>query len=103
MLHIRSRDLSIWESLAIIGEILAPFLCFAYKLLSVIGSNRVGNTQMLFHGTKRLCQVGEAQQNVYCCKQSDCNLCCILRGSYDMERAKGSEFCFYDSFPESIC
>jgi len=49
---------------------------------------------MLFHGTKRLCQVGEAQQNVYCCRQSGCNLCCILRGSYDMERAKGSEFFF---------
>jgi len=52
-------------------------------------STRVGNTQMLFHGTKRMCMVGETDQRVNCCTRADCNVCCILQGSYNMERAKG--------------
>jgi len=53
-------------------------------------SNKVGNTQMMFHGTKRACTVADNPRNVACCTASDCNLCCILRGSYNMERAKGA-------------
>ena len=55
-------------------------------------SNKVGNTQMMFHGTKRACSIADNPQKVFCCTGSDCNLCCILRGSYNMERAKGGEF-----------
>jgi hypothetical protein len=54
-------------------------------------SNKVGNTQMMFHGTKRACSIADSPRNVMCCTKSDCNLCCILRGSYNMERAKGGE------------
>ncbi|KAF8808949.1 hypothetical protein BYT27DRAFT_7188486 [Phlegmacium glaucopus] len=53
-------------------------------------SNKVGNTQMMFHGTKRACSIGENPKNVVCCTRNDCNLCCILRGSYNIERAKGA-------------
>jgi len=53
-------------------------------------SNKVGNTQMMFHGTKRACTIADNPQSVVCCKGTDCNLCCILRGSYNMERAKGA-------------
>jgi len=53
-------------------------------------SNKVGNTQMMFHGTKRACSIADNPRNVLCCTASDCNLCCILRGSYNMERAKGA-------------
>ncbi|KAF9035285.1 hypothetical protein BJ165DRAFT_1533777 [Panaeolus papilionaceus] len=53
-------------------------------------SNRVGNTQMMFHGTKRACRIGETPEAVTACNRSDCNICCILRGSYDMEKAKGA-------------
>jgi hypothetical protein len=47
---------------------------------------------VMFHGTKRACTIAENPQNVVCCSASDCNLCCILRGSYNMERSKGGEF-----------
>ena len=57
-----------------------------------LDSNKVGNTQMMFHGTKRACSIADNPRNVMCCTKSDCNLCCILRGSYNMERAKGGEF-----------
>lgn len=57
-----------------------------------LDSNKVGNTQMMFHGTKRACAIADNPQKVVCCAGSDCNLCCILRGSYNMERAKGGEF-----------
>jgi len=53
-------------------------------------SNKVGNTQMLFHGTKRACRIGESPTEVTSCTRDDCNLCKILRGSYNMERAKGA-------------
>ncbi|PPQ71167.1 hypothetical protein CVT26_011028 [Gymnopilus dilepis] len=53
-------------------------------------SNRVGNTQMLFHGTRRACRIAEYPTNVTACSRNDCNLCNILRGSYNMERAKGA-------------
>ena len=57
-----------------------------------LDSNKVGNTQMMFHGTKRACSIADNPRNVVCCTGSECNLCCILRGSYNMERAKGGEF-----------
>ncbi|KDR72783.1 hypothetical protein GALMADRAFT_252042 [Galerina marginata CBS 339.88] len=53
-------------------------------------SNKVGNTQMLFHGTRRGCRIAENRQSITSCTRTDCNLCCILRGSYNMERAKGA-------------
>jgi len=53
-------------------------------------SNKVGNTQMMFHGTRRACSIADNTNNVVCCTRDDCNLCCILRGSYDMDRAKGA-------------
>ncbi|PPQ90488.1 hypothetical protein CVT25_014771, partial [Psilocybe cyanescens] len=53
-------------------------------------SNKVGNTQMLFHGTRRACKIAETPQIVTSCTLADCSLCHILRGSYDIERAKGA-------------
>jgi len=52
-------------------------------------SNLVGNTQMLFHGTRRACKIAEAATSTTACSREDCNLCRILKGSYNMERAKG--------------
>ncbi|KAF8193784.1 hypothetical protein BJ912DRAFT_231340 [Pholiota molesta] len=54
--------------------------------------NRVGNVQMLFHGTQRACRIGETSTSVTACTSQECNLCNILRGSYNMERAKGRMF-----------
>ncbi|KAF9474500.1 ADP-ribosylation [Pholiota conissans] len=52
-------------------------------------SNRVGNVEMLFHGTQRVCSIGETTDSVTVCTSQECNLCNIVRGSYDMEKAKG--------------
>ncbi|KAF8955896.1 hypothetical protein BDZ97DRAFT_235246 [Flammula alnicola] len=52
-------------------------------------SNKVGNTEMLFHGTQRACRIAESPNDVKSCSLYNCNLCSILKGSYNMERAKG--------------
>jgi hypothetical protein len=77
---------------------LGKFSDYWYALIKLLkyssdrlNSNKVGNTQMMFHGTKRSCTIADNPQKVVCCTASDCNLCCILRGSYNMERAKGGE------------
>ncbi|KAJ3537125.1 hypothetical protein NMY22_g5731 [Coprinellus aureogranulatus] len=51
-------------------------------------SNKVGNTQLLFHGTTRTCTLGSSDAQTRLCSRPDCNLCLILRGSYDIEKAK---------------
>ncbi|KAF9523009.1 hypothetical protein CPB83DRAFT_822095 [Crepidotus variabilis] len=53
-------------------------------------SNKVGNTLMLFHGTRRGCHIAESPTAVASCNSNTCNLCKILKGSYHMERAKGA-------------
>jgi hypothetical protein len=45
---------------------------------------------MLFHGTRRGCRIAESPDLVSCCEMSTCNLCRILKGSYNMERSKGA-------------
>ena len=45
---------------------------------------------MQFHGTKRACRIAESSSDVTCCTREDCNLCRILKGSYNMETAKGA-------------
>lgn len=70
-------------------------------------SNKVGNTQLMFHGTTRSrgCTlrlppassstassladvVGASGGKFELCVRGDCNLCSIIRGSYDIEKAK---------------
>jgi hypothetical protein len=57
-----------------------------WRQLWLMDSDKV-NTQMI-HGTKRACSIAHNPWNVGC--NTNCNLCCILRGSYNMERAKES-------------
>ena len=44
---------------------------------------------MMFHGTRRACRIAESATDTTACHRDDCNLCRILKGSYNMERAKG--------------
>ena len=60
--------------------------CFQQNFLS----NIVGNTQLQFHGTRRACRIAESPSDVTSCNRADCNFCRILKGSYNMERAKGA-------------
>lgn len=72
-------------------------------------SNKVGNTQLMFHGTTRSrgCTlrlppassstassladvVGASGGKFELCVRGDCNLCSIIRGSYDIEKAKSA-------------
>ncbi|TEB22902.1 hypothetical protein FA13DRAFT_1640556, partial [Coprinellus micaceus] len=43
--------------------------------------------QPLFHGTTRTCALGSSDNHTKLCHRIDCNLCLILRGSYDIEKA----------------
>ncbi|KAF5319739.1 hypothetical protein D9619_008877 [Psilocybe cf. subviscida] len=65
-------------------------------------SNRVGNTEMLFHGTSRECTIGDNINNVKCCASTTCNLCCILRGSYTMAKAKNRSMFGYGIYSSSV-
>ncbi|KJA16899.1 hypothetical protein HYPSUDRAFT_219214 [Hypholoma sublateritium FD-334 SS-4] len=51
--------------------------------------NRVGNMQMLFHGTRCECRIGRG--SLKACDSETCNLCEIIKGSYSMEKAKGQQ------------
>ncbi|KAI1171846.1 hypothetical protein F4777DRAFT_593377 [Nemania sp. FL0916] len=40
-----------------------------------------------YHGTRRACHVGESGKSLIYCDNSECNLCCILRHSFDVKHA----------------
>jgi hypothetical protein len=42
------------------------------------------NEQLLFHGTNRACSLGEDRLKTYLCTLADCNLCCVIRQSFDV-------------------
>jgi len=45
-----------------------------------------GNEQFLFHGTNRFCRLGEHNSLIQPCSLPTCNLCSIIRDSFDMKR-----------------
>lgn len=50
-----------------------------------------GNERLLWHGTYRACSLGEAGQNVFC-TDSDCSLCSIARGSFNITSARAGRW-----------
>ncbi|KAF9061126.1 hypothetical protein BDP27DRAFT_1385423 [Rhodocollybia butyracea] len=48
--------------------------------------NKGANEQLCFHGTKRLCLLGENNSKVFPCESSECSLCCIIQGSFDVAK-----------------
>ena len=46
-----------------------------------------GNEKFLFHGTRRACLVGEDGRNASLCSSADCNLCSIIKDSFDITRS----------------
>jgi len=44
-----------------------------------------GNERRRWHGTKRQCRIGDDPKNLTPCRNSDCNLCRILKASYDVK------------------
>ncbi|PPQ78504.1 hypothetical protein CVT26_005143 [Gymnopilus dilepis] len=44
------------------------------------------NEQFLFHGTNRHCTLAEDSSRVRLCVLSKCNLCCIIRNSFDVKK-----------------
>jgi len=51
-----------------------------------------GNERRRWHGTTRLCTVGDDPNNLTPCKTSGCSLCAILRSSYDIKFAATGMF-----------
>jgi hypothetical protein len=45
-----------------------------------------GNEKRLWHGTSRSCRIGELGQTT-ACTADDCNVCRIIKGSFDIARA----------------
>ena len=50
------------------------------------------NEQFLFHGTNRHCTLAEDGSRVRLCVLSKCNLCCIIRNSFDVKKCGMSRF-----------
>ncbi|KAF9533940.1 ADP-ribosylation [Crepidotus variabilis] len=45
------------------------------------------NEQLLFHGTNRHCTLGEEEKETNLCYRPECNLCCIISGSFEVSMA----------------
>lgn len=59
--------------------------------LTTKGSERFfdnGNETLLFHGTDRLCAIGEHRKSILPCFAPACRLCCIIRRSYDIRKSR---------------
>ncbi|KAF6755458.1 hypothetical protein DFP72DRAFT_811528 [Ephemerocybe angulata] len=44
------------------------------------------NEQLLFHGTTRCCSLGEDKRSTRVCDLPQCNLCCVIRSSFDVKK-----------------
>jgi hypothetical protein len=72
------------------------------KVLLENGLNIQGY-EILFHGTRRACYIGQNDQFLKPCSRHQCNLCCILRESFDVEKSGQCEIIQLDlQFPD-IC
>ncbi|KAG6328589.1 hypothetical protein ID866_10501, partial [Astraeus odoratus] len=66
------------------AALLQPYLAYRDKTLQP--GHSPGNEQLLFHGTNRACLLGEKGNSILC-NLHECNLCSILRTSFDTSRA----------------
>lgn len=48
---------------------------------------RGANEQLVFHGTERICSLGEKDEHVTLCQRTTCRLCCILQTSFLVSKA----------------
>ncbi|KAF9440535.1 ADP-ribosylation [Macrolepiota fuliginosa MF-IS2] len=52
------------------------------------------NEQLLFHGTNRVCSLGEDNTSTHLCQLPECHLCCIIRNSFDVKKCgTKNKFC----------
>ncbi|KDQ52779.1 hypothetical protein JAAARDRAFT_476260 [Jaapia argillacea MUCL 33604] len=51
-----------------------------------LNSKGVGNETMLFHGTTRVCRVGESDNDVRLCRSMACALCRVIEGSFSVSK-----------------
>ncbi|KIK57330.1 hypothetical protein GYMLUDRAFT_203749 [Collybiopsis luxurians FD-317 M1] len=68
-------------------ESLEPYVYYrsqvqAFNLLSRY--KKGANEQLCFHGTRRLCALGEDSSKVYLCDFPGCSICGIIRNSFDV-------------------
>jgi len=76
------------------GPPLEPFRDYLNGVRNEVGTQDT-IYRLLFHGTRRVCALGEASGNVQLCDSPECSLCCICRSSFDIARhgtGKGSSF-----------
>ncbi|KAG7089294.1 hypothetical protein E1B28_010992 [Marasmius oreades] len=50
------------------------------------GFDKGSNEQLLFHGTTRLCALGDSNRSIVPCSLSTCSLCCIISKLYDVRK-----------------
>ncbi|KIO18084.1 hypothetical protein M407DRAFT_32231 [Tulasnella calospora MUT 4182] len=56
---------------------------------SAMGMSK-GNECRRWHGTTRLCNLGDHPSNTSCCQRYDCALCCILWSSFRVDKVNSS-------------
>ncbi|EAU83114.1 hypothetical protein CC1G_11640 [Coprinopsis cinerea okayama7 len=71
-------------------HILRPFHHYRARVAAAPGlAGRVknpANEQLLFHGTTRCCLLGEDSRSTRLCSLPECNLCCIIRMSFNVKK-----------------
>ncbi|KIO34829.1 hypothetical protein M407DRAFT_16776 [Tulasnella calospora MUT 4182] len=68
------------------GSLVVTYCAYRLNILCTNGDTD-GAEQLLFHGTLRLCSVGNGGQSSSPCKNRACRLCCILRNSFKADQA----------------
>ncbi|KAG8978177.1 hypothetical protein FRC05_011294 [Tulasnella sp. 425] len=70
------------------GNLVVTYCAYRLNVLCTRGDTDVdGTEQELFHGTSRLCSVGDDEQFSTPCKNMKCRLCCIMRNSFSVDQA----------------
>jgi len=51
-----------------------------------------GNECRRWHGTQRMCKIGDSARDTTPCKSNACKMCCIIRTSYDVSKSTAGWF-----------
>ncbi|KAJ8088534.1 hypothetical protein PM082_022607 [Marasmius tenuissimus] len=56
------------------------------------GFDKGSNEQLLFHGTTRLCALGDSDRSVVPCSLPSCSLCSIISKLYDIRKCEADDY-----------
>ncbi|KAJ2917350.1 hypothetical protein MD484_g3080, partial [Candolleomyces efflorescens] len=77
-------------------SVLKPFHRYRARIAAAPGlAGKIvnpANEQILFHGTTRCCLLGEDSRSTRLCNLPQCNLCSVIRNSFDVKRCEADDY-----------